>query len=200
MRTKPAPQPMGIETKKNNISDNVKSQSSEHNRPKCWKDLQDCGALTLSVERVSLDSACLETSDQIAVNRRELLSDQPGKYCGSLRCFSDETRRRQQILMKKFLKLLLLFLGGVFSLMCVLLVWSILFEPVPDHESLVDECNAFIFGGAYDHISSEQQLTACLDDSYQALGAAPFIFIGLTLIFSVLAVSCFIFGRRIKPN
>ena len=92
-------------------------------------------------------------------------------------------------------QILLLLIGILFLYMTIMMVWG-LFQPLPEHEQLVSECSKMIQQGNYTNFSEADKLNACLDDSYQALGAAPFgiIFIPIFILISWLGLR---YGLRI---
>ena len=75
------------------------------------------------------------------------------------------------------------------------MIWG-LFQPLPDHEQLVNECSEMFKLGSYSHIPETEKLPACLDDSYKALGAAPLavIFIPIVALLSWIGLR---YGLRI---
>ena len=92
-------------------------------------------------------------------------------------------------------QILLLLIGILFLYMTIMMVWG-LFQPLPEHEQLVSECSKMIQQGNYSNFSEANKLNACLDDSYKALGAAPFgiIFIPIFILISWLGLR---YGLRI---
>ena len=70
-----------------------------------------------------------------------------------------------------------------------MMTWG-LFQPTPEHEELVSECNKMIQQSNYSNFSDANKLNACLDDSYKALGAAPLgiIFIPIFILISWLSL------------
>ena len=88
---------------------------------------------------------------------------------------------------KSIFQILLLLIGILFLYMTIMMVWG-LFQPLPEHEQLVSECSKMIQQGNYTNFSEADKLNACLDDSYQALGAAPLgiIFIPIFILISSL--------------
>ena len=96
---------------------------------------------------------------------------------------------------KSIFQILLLLIGILFLYMTIMMVWG-LFQPLPEHEQLISECSKMIQQGNYTNFSEADKLNACLDDSYQALGAAPFgiIFIPIFILISWLGLR---YGLRI---
>ena len=96
---------------------------------------------------------------------------------------------------KSLIQIHLLLVGILFLYMSIMSIWGFI-EPVPEHEQLVSECSEMIQQGNYSNFREENKLTACLDDSYKALGAAPLgiIFIPIFVLISWL---CLRYGLRI---
>ena len=83
-------------------------------------------------------------------------------------------------LFKKAFQSFLLLLGIFFLIMSISMAWNIFFVDgmgIPTDGELVVECNELIDEGSYNNFDEGEQLGACLDDSYKAAGAAPFIII-----------------------
>jgi len=102
-------------------------------------------------------------------------------------------------LFKKVLQSFLLLLGTFFLILSVSMAWNIFFVDgmgIPTDEELVVECNELIDKGSYNNFAEEEQLGACLDDSYKAAGAAPFIII-LFPVYIFLAWILLRFGLRV---
>jgi len=80
--------------------------------------------------------------------------------------------------------------------MTIMMIWG-LFQPLPDHEQLVNECNEMIKLGSYSHIPETEKLPACLDDSYKSMGGIiPFavIFIPISILITWISLR---YGLRI---
>jgi hypothetical protein len=102
-------------------------------------------------------------------------------------------------LFKKVFQSFLLLLGTFFLILSVSMAWNIFFDDgmsIPTDEELVVECNAMIYEGAYKNFAKAEQLGACLDDSYKALAASPFMIILLPL-WLFLAWILLRFGLRV---
>ena len=102
-------------------------------------------------------------------------------------------------LFKKVFQSFLLLLGTFFLIMSVSMAWNIFFVDgmgIPTDEELVVECNEMIDEGSYNNFSEAEQLGACLDDSYKAVGAAPFM-IFLFPVYIFLAWILLRFGLRV---
>lgn len=98
-------------------------------------------------------------------------------------------------ILKSIFQFFLLFIGIIFLYMTIMTTWG-LFQPTPEHEELVSECNKMIQQGNYSNFSDANKLNACLDDSYKALGAAPLgiIFIPIFVLISWLSLR---YGLRV---
>ena len=102
-------------------------------------------------------------------------------------------------LFKKAFQSFLLLLGIFFLIMSVSMGWNIFFVDgmgIPSDEELIVECNELIDEGSYNNIAEREQLGACLDDSYKAAGAAPFMII-LFPVYIFLAWIFLRFGLRV---
>ena len=102
-------------------------------------------------------------------------------------------------LFKKAFQSFLLLLGTFFLIMSVSMGWNIFFVDgmgIPTDEELVVECNEMIDEGSYNNFAEAEQLGACLDDSYKAVGAAPFM-IFLFPVYIFLAWILLRFGLRV---
>jgi len=102
-------------------------------------------------------------------------------------------------LFKKAFQSFLLLLGIFFLIMSVSMGWNIFFVDgmgIPSDEELIVECNELIDEGSYNNIAEAEQLGACLDDSYKAAGAAPFMII-LFPVYIFLAWILLRFGLRV---
>ena len=102
-------------------------------------------------------------------------------------------------LFKKAFQSFLLLLGIFFLIMSISMAWNIFFVDgmgIPTDEELVVECNELIDEGSYNNFDEGEQLGACLDDSYKAAGAAPFIII-LFPVYIFLAWILLRFGLRV---
>ena len=77
--------------------------------------------------------------------------------------------------------------------------WDIFFEDdmgIPTDEQLVVECNELIDNGSYKNFNEAEQLGACLDDSYKAVGAMP-VMIFLFPLFIFLSWINLRYGLRV---
>ena len=101
--------------------------------------------------------------------------------------------------LKKLFQIFLIVFGIFFFILTLTGTWS-LFQPDPSHEQLVDECTQYIQQGRYSNWSDSEKLSACLEDSYRALGASSFgIF--LIPIFALISWISLRFGLKIfKKN
>jgi len=98
--------------------------------------------------------------------------------------------------LRKIFQIILLIIGIFFLYMMIMMIWG-LFQPIPDHEQLVNECNEMFKLGSYSHIPETEKLSACLDDSYKSMGGIiPFavIFIPISIL---IAWICLRYGLRI---
>ena len=97
---------------------------------------------------------------------------------------------------KKAFRIFLLSSGIFFLCLSATCAWVLVTETVPTDEELVQECEDFFSEGHYSNFDEDEKLGACLEDSYKAVGIAPFLPLFLLVLFGMLGLISLYAGMK----